>query len=330
MTNRLSFLLFLCGVEVFRATAMLLVVFSDLTIGQMFAVFSYLWFMMGPAQEVLNIRYALVSAKGALTRLNRLLDLEIEPHYPHRKNPFVDKLTTSVSLNNICFAYGNNPQVLSHISLSIKAGEKIALVGTSGGGKTTLVQILLGLHIPQSGNICFDNIPATEIGFDIIRNNIAIVLQHPALFNDSVRANITLGRDISDNQIWRALEIAQLRKTVEEMKQRLDTSIGYQGIRLSGGQQQRLAIARMIVTDPKIVILDEATSALDIETESRLYQALGEFLKGRTTIIIAHRLSAVRQAERVYVFDNGQVIEEGRPNELACNNGFYTNLYGIA
>jgi ATP-binding cassette subfamily C protein len=330
MVNRLSFLVFLCGVEVFRATAMLLVVFSDLTIGQMFAVFSYLWFMMGPVQEVLNIHYALVSAKGALMRLNRLPALKEEPHYPHRQNPFAGKLTTSVSLRDVCFAYGNGPPVLDHINLNIQAGEKIALVGTSGGGKTTLVQVLLGLYTPQSGNLFFDGVPITEIGLDVVRENVATVLQHPALFNDTVRANITLGRDMPDDHLWQALEIAQLQETVEGMEQGLDTLVGRQGVRLSGGQRQRLAVARMILAEPKVVILDEATSALDTETEGKLHQALGEFLAGRTTIIIAHRLSAVKQAERVYVFDSGYIIEEGRPDELICNNSFYASLYGTA
>jgi ATP-binding cassette subfamily C protein len=330
MANRLSFLVFLCGVEIFRATAMLLVVFSDLTIGGMLAVFSYLWFMMGPVQEVLSIHYAFASAKGALMRLNRLSALQEEPYYPHCQNPFAGKLTTSVSLRDVCFAYGNGPWVLDHISLHVRAGETIALVGASGGGKTTLVQVLLGLYTPQSGSLLFDGVPVTEIGLDIVRENVATVLQHPALFNDTVRANITLDRDISDDRLWQALEIAQLREVVEGMKQGLDTLVGRQGVRLSGGQRQRLAIARMILADPKVVILDEATSALDTETESKLHQALREFLAGRTTIIIAHRLSAVKQAERVYVFDGGCIIEEGRPDELIRNDGLYARLYGTA
>jgi ATP-binding cassette subfamily C protein len=143
-----------------------------------------------------------------------------------------------------------------------------------------------------------------------------------------VRQNLTLGRDLPDAALWRALEIAQLREYVAELPQGLDTMVGRQGVRLSGGQRQRLAVARMVLADPKLVILDEATSALDTETEARLHTALHAFLRGRTTLIIAHRLSAVRQADRVYVFDAGTIIEEGRHAELIESGGLYSKLYG--
>ncbi len=328
--NRLSFVVFLIGFDTFRAISMLMVVFSDLSIGQMMAVFGYLWFMMSPVQEILNVQYSWYSAKAALTRINELLQLEQEPRYPQNKNPFLDNETVGIRLDDVSFAYGNTEPVLNHVSLDIQPGEKIALVGASGGGKSTLVQVILGLYPASSGMLYFDNVPITEIGLDVVRDNVATVLQHPAMFNDTIRNNLTLGRDLTDDQLWQALDIAQLKDVVAEMSSSLDTVIGQSGIRLSGGQQQRLAIARMLLGNPKAVILDEATSALDSSTEARLHQAMSTFLQNRTTLIIAHRLSAVKQADRVYVFEDGNIIEEGAHDELIKSNGLYARLYGKA
>jgi ATP-binding cassette subfamily C protein len=326
--NRLSFTIFLFGFDIFRAVSMFMVLWSDLTIGQMLAVYAYLWFMMGPVQEILNIQYSYQGAQAALGRINALFQADLEPDYPHLKNPFTGKHTVAMRLQNICFAYGSGPRVLNNVSLEVQAGEKVAFVGASGGGKTTLVQIILGLYPTGSGQIYFDGVPISEIGMDLVRDNVATVLQHPALLNDSVRVNLTMGRDVPDEKLWNALQIAQLKDTVKELSDGLNTRIGRFGIRLSGGQRQRLAIARMVLTDPKLVILDEATSALDTTTESDLHQALERFLLERTTIIIAHRLSAVKQADRVVVFEDGRIVESGRHQELLQQKGLYSSLYG--
>ncbi|NJO15483.1 MAG: ABC transporter ATP-binding protein [Thioploca sp.] len=326
--GRFSFNVFLFGFEIFRTISMFMVLFSDLTIGQMVAVLNYLWFMFGPMQELIDIQYSYHSANAALQRVNRLFTLSWEPHYPHLVNPFKEQLTTSIRLQDVCFSYNQQDWVLNRVSLHIQAGEKVALVGASGGGKTTLVHILLGLYVPQSGNIYFNNIPITQIGMDVVREHVVTVLQHPVLFNDTLRMNLTLGRPLADEQIWQALEIAQLGETVNSLEAGLDTLLGQRGIRLSGGQRQRVAIARMILANPKIVILDEATSALDTDTEAKLHTALSQFLRDKTTIIIAHRLSAVKQAQRVLVFDEGQIIEEGYHDHLIHENGLYAKLYG--
>ena len=325
--SRISFDVLMFGFDSFRALAMLMVLFSGLTIGQMMAVFSYLWFMMGPVQEVLNVQYAYHAAESALTRVNRLLTMDLEPAFPHRLDPFAGKRTVSVTLDDIRFAYGDGPPVLDGISLSIAAGERVAFVGASGGGKTTLVQVILGLYAPSSGVVRFDGVPVDLIGMDVVRSHVATVLQHPALFDDTVRMNLTLGRQTPDTRLWQALEVAQLRDVVEGLDQGLDTRLGRDGVRLSGGQRQRLAVARMVLADPKVVILDEATSALDGETEGRLHEALSSFLRDRTTLIIAHRLSAVRQADRVYVLEDGRVAEQGRHEDLIKEDGLYASLY---
>ncbi|MCB1851527.1 MAG: ABC transporter ATP-binding protein [Gammaproteobacteria bacterium] len=326
--TRLSFTVFLFGFDIFRALSMLMVLYSDLSIGQMLAVFAYLWYMMGPVQEMLAMQYAYNGARAALERINRLLTINLEPCFPHNCNPFTGKSTVSLSLERICFRYGDGPRVLNDITLHIRAGEKIALVGASGGGKTTLVQVILGLYPPESGQVLFDGVPVAEIGMDVVRDNVATVLQHPALFNDSVRANLTLGRRMDEQALWQALKIAQLDDVVNELDQGMDTLVGRNGIRLSGGQQQRLAVARMVLSNPRVVILDEATSALDTTTESRLHEALQQFLVGRTTLIIAHRLSAVKQADRALVFEDGRIVEQGSHEELIRNQGLYASLYG--
>ena len=326
--SRLSFFVFLFGFEMFRGISMIMVVFSDLSIGQMFAVYSYLWFMMTPVQEVLGIQFSYYAANAALARINRLFALQCEPIYVHKHNPFAGQHTVAVSIEHVQFAYAQGEPVLNDVSLQINAGEKVALVGASGGGKSTLVQVILGLYPPQSGRVCFNNIATEDIGLDVVREHVATVLQHPVLFNDSIRSNLSLGKDMSDAELWQALEIAQLKDFVVGLPEGLSAVVGRNGVRLSGGQRQRLAIARMLLLNPQVVILDEATSMLDTDTEYRLHQAMQAFLQQRTTLIIAHRLSAVKQADRVYVFDGGRIIEQGKHDELVAQNGVYQKLYG--
>ncbi|WP_328803686.1 ABC transporter ATP-binding protein [Aquipseudomonas ullengensis] len=325
--SRSSGLLFQFGIDVFRAAAMITVLFSDLSIGQMLAVFSYLWFMIGPVEQLLNMQYAYYAAGGALQRINELLARADEPQYPGRIDPFKGRETVGVEVRGLTFAYGEEP-VLDDLNLTIAPGEKVALVGASGGGKSTLVQLLLGLYSAQAGSIRYGGASLEEVGLETVRENVAVVLQHPALFNDTVRANLCMGRERDEAACWKALEIAQLAATIRALPQGLDSVVGRSGVRLSGGQRQRLAVARMVLADPRVVILDEATSALDAATEYALHQALGTFLKGRTTLIVAHRLSAVKQADRVLVFDGGRIAEDGDHQQLIADGGLYARLYG--
>src|SRR6056300_422741 len=325
--SRFSFMVFLFGFDTFRALSMVMVLYSDLSIGQMLAVFASLWFMMTPVQEILGIQYAYHSARAALLRINQLMDVGLEPEYPTKTNPFIDHDTVSIETRRLTFSYLPDSPVLKDVNIQIKSGEKVAIVGASCGGKTTLVQLLLGLYTPQSGDVLFNGQSVKEISLEVVRDNVATVLQHPALFNDTIRANLTLGRDFTDEQLWHALEIAQLKETVTKLTDSLNTIVGRNGIRLSGGQRQRLAIARLVLSNPKVVILDEATSALDTDTEHQLHKALQGFLKGRTTLIVAHRLSAVKQADRALVFDNGQLVQDGSHQQLLKEDGLYASLY---
>ncbi|HFQ5427389.1 TPA: ABC transporter ATP-binding protein [Vibrio vulnificus] len=326
--GRVSFLLFLLGFELFRAVAMLMVLFSDLTIGQIFAVFGYLWFMLTPVQELLGIQFSWYSAKAALTRINALLELEEEYRPESKVNPFTDGKEIDVSVENVSFSYNSETTVLNQLNLRIPAGKKVALVGASGGGKSTLIQLLIGVYRQDSGVIRYNNESSDDIGFELIREKIAVVLQQPILFNDSLRHNLTLGGDYDESALWQALEIAQLQDVISQLTAGLDTQVGRNGIRLSGGQRQRLAIARMVLSDPQFVILDEATSALDTATEAALHRALNEYLKGKTTLIVAHRLSAVKQADLIYVLEDGQVTQSGTHTELVEQDGLYQTLYG--
>lgn len=326
-SSRASGLLFQFGIDVFRAAAMLTVLFSDLSIGQMLAVFSYLWFMIGPVEQLLSLQYAFYAAGGALSRINELLARRDEPQYAGGADPFSGRETVGIEIEKLTFSYQDEP-VLDQLDLQIAPGEKVAIVGASGGGKSTLVQLLLGLYSAQSGSIRYGGYSLQNIGLEQVRENVAVVLQHPALFNDSVRANLCMGRERSDEACWHALEIAQLATTIKQLPKGLDSIVGRSGVRLSGGQRQRLAIARMVLAEPKVVILDEATSALDAATEYALHQAMSRFLVGRTTLIIAHRLSAVKQADRVLVFDGGCIAEDGDHHQLIADGGLYARLYG--
>ncbi|TON70849.1 ABC transporter ATP-binding protein, partial [Vibrio parahaemolyticus] len=326
--GRVSFLLFLIGFELFRAVAMLMVMFSDLTIGQIFAVFGYLWFMLSPVQELLGIQFSWYSAKAALKRINDLLELEEEDRPVSKVNPFSETREVDVKIEHVDFSYNNENKVLDDLSLHIPAGKKVALVGASGGGKSTLIQLLIGVYRQNAGSIRFNDELTEDIGFEVIRDKIAVVLQQPILFNDTLRHNLTLGGHFDEMSLWRLLEVAQLQDVISQLNHGLDTQIGRNGIRLSGGQRQRLAIARMVLSNPQFVILDEATSALDTATEAALHKALTEFLRGRTTLIVAHRLSAVKQADLIYVLEDGKVTQTGTHGELVEQEGLYQTLYG--
>ena len=208
-------------------------------------------------------------------------------------------------------------------------GETIALVGSTGSGKTTIIQLLAKFYSPNSGTITIDGIDISEFEIDSLRSQIAFVDQNVRLFNDTVKGNIALGQidTMNDAQIENAAKVSNSHEFIQQLSNQFDTEIGEDGTKLSGGQRQRLAIARAIAKDSPILILDEATSALDSATEKQVQQAIDEMQKDRTTIIIAHRLSTVQKADRIIVLRHGEIIEQGSHQELLDANGEYAGLY---
>lgn len=318
--EKLSYTIFLVMFELLRASGLVLVAYSDLSIGMMFAMFGYIWFIMTPVQDILSMQYSYASAMSALKRINKILTLKTE--YTGVKS--INSKQVNISLKNLNFSYTKEKNILHNISLDIKAGSKIALIGASGSGKTTLAQIISGFYEKQSGSLTYNDIEISDLDKTSLREKIFLVLQMPILFNSTLRFNITMGDEsISDEQINRALQIAQLKEMVDGMKDGLDTIVGHHGIRLSGGQRQRLSIARMIIADPSVVIFDESTSALDVHTEAKLQTLIAPLLKDKTVITIAHRLSTVKNADVIYVLDGGEIVQRGTHEELEDQEGHY-------
>ena len=320
--ERFSFTIFLFAFEIFRAIGLVLVAYSDLSIGLMFAMFGYIWFMMTPVQDILTIQYAYASANAAMNRINKILDLNCEKNGTTLLEKDVKKI--DISIRNLDFSYKEDKPTLKDVSFDIKAGEKIAIIGASGSGKTTIANIISGFYSKNAGDILYNNISIDILNRQSLRENIFLVLQMPILFNNTLKFNITMGNEnISNEEIYEALKIAQLYDVVQNMSDSLDTLVGKHGVRLSGGQRQRLSIARMIIANPAVVIFDESTSALDVHTEVKLFSALEEFLKNRTVITIAHRLCTVKNAQMIYVLEDGKLVQSGNHKELEEQEGHY-------
>ncbi|CAA6825981.1 MAG: Lipid A export ATP-binding/permease protein MsbA [uncultured Sulfurovum sp.] len=303
ITLEFSRLLVFYSHDIFKALGIFMVLIGILTIGKMLAIFSYAWVLMRPVDKLINFIHLYFNAKSSIVRLNEILALEKEPQYEAKVDPFKNRKSASISLKNVSFTYDGKNEVLSKLNLDIKEGEKIAIVGETGSGKSTLAQILIGLYPISSGEIFYNGYEIKEVGYEKIRENVGFVLQAPLMFNNSLRFNLTLGRDYSNEVIYEALKVAQLFEFVDGLENKLETIVGKNGTKLSGGQRQRLSIARVLLDNPKVIIFDESTSSLDNETEAKLLKALEVYVKDKTVITIAHRASSIEQADRVIDLD---------------------------
>ncbi|HLU66334.1 MAG TPA: ABC transporter transmembrane domain-containing protein [Kofleriaceae bacterium] len=264
---------------------------------------------------------------GAAERVFELLDRT--PELPRTGGRSLDHLEGSLEIDRVEFRYPTRPDVpvLGGLSLRVAPGEVVALVGPSGAGKSTIAALLLRLYDPDAGVIRLDGVPLPELDPEWLRRRIGLVAQEPILFSTSVAENIRYGRpDASRDEIEAAARAANADDFIRRFPDGYDTLVGERGVQLSGGQKQRVAIARAVLVDPRILVLDEATSALDAESEHLVKEALDRLMQGRTTLIIAHRLSTVRDADRVLVVDGGRIIESGRHEDLVARDGLYRRL----
>lgn len=310
-----------------------LIATGDIEVGELFSFVIYSGFIGGSIGGFANVYANIQKAIGATEELMEVFEEPEENLIKADSQSELKDFKGEVELNNIVFHYPSRPdvEVIRELSFSAQPGEQIALVGPSGAGKSTLVSLLLQFYKPVAGNIYFDKKEAREYSLSALRNQMAVVPQDVFLFGGSIRENIAYGRpDASEEEIKEAAKKANAWEFIERFPEKLDTVVGERGVQLSGGQRQRVAIARAVLKDPKILILDEATSALDSESERLVQEALDNLMRGRTSIVIAHRLSTVRQADKIVVMENGRVIETGTHNELMQNKeGLYHSLSSL-
>ena len=255
--------------------------------------------------------------------------MELQPEIIDQEDAIIcPKISGAIEFDNLVFGYSDNNQVIKGFKLKIKPGQTVAFVGETGAGKTTIASLLLRFYEPLSGRILIDGIDIRRYKQQDLRRNIGIVQQDVFLFSDSVTHNIAYGRpEASQEEIKKAAELAAADRFIQNLPDKYATEIGERGVKLSGGQKQRLAIARVFLKNPPIVILDEATSSLDNKTEKLIQESLDRLAENRTTLIIAHRMSTIKNADQIIVLDNGEVAEVGTHDTLMLRHGLYYNLY---
>lgn len=299
-----------------------------LRVDEFMAFLTAMLLITAPLRRLVNVFPPLQAGIAAGASVFEVLDRPVELDAGQRS---LQRARGDIDFDGITFAYNaDKGAVLSGVSLQVAAGQKVAIVGKSGGGKSTLVGLLPRLYEPQQGVVRLDGIDVREYRLGDLRRQVSLVSQDVVLFNDTIRANIAFGRpDATDAEIEAAAEAAYVMEFAAELPQGLDTEIGDRGAQLSGGQRQRISIARALLKDAPVLILDEATSALDTESERRIQAAFDSLMQGRTVLVIAHRLSTIESADRIAVIDEGRVAEQGTHAELIARGGLYAQLHRL-
>ena len=300
---------------------------GSLSTGEFFTFTFLLGLMIAPIVQMSNIGSQLTEALAGLDRTEELMNMTPESDEENR-TIVLENIKGDIVFNDVSFAYEEDKEVLHNISFEAKSGDVIALVGSSGSGKSTIAGLAATFLNPQSGMISIDGKDVSKVNLNSFRKNLGVVLQDEFLFEGTIRQNILFPRpNASEEELQAAVKAAYVNEFTDRFDDGLETLIGERGVKLSGGQRQRIAIARAVLANPKILILDEATSNLDTESEALIQKSLATLTEGRTTFVIAHRLSTIRKANQILVIENGRIAEQGTHDELIVKEGRYYNLF---
>lgn len=304
-----------------------MIIKGAMTIGDFFAFTLYLGFLIAPIVQMGNIGSQITEAFAGLDRSQEILATDREEDDCTRVVS-LDRVVGHIVFENVTFSYETGNPILKQVSFDAPPGSVIALVGSSGSGKTTIASLAASFLKPDEGRILIDGSDLSTVTLDSYRSHLGVVLQDDFLYEGTIRENILFGQpNATEKDLYRAVTAAHVKEFSDRFEKGLETRIGERGVKLSGGQRQRVAIARALLADPKILILDEATSNLDMESEIYIQQSLADLMRGRTTFVIAHRLSTIRQADQILVIESGEIVEKGTHHDLLQKEGRYRQLY---